>query len=330
MKRGLVLGKFMPLHKGHVALIDFALQHCDELIILISASESEQIPGEIRLNWVKETYKHDDRAKPVLLNYDEVLLPNTSVSSEGVSKLWADYLKIQLPPVDIIFASEAYGAYMGRFLNCGSMIFDEPRKIVPVSATQIREAPFAYWEFLPDAVKPYYTKKVCLYGTESTGKTTFAQKLAAHFNTVFVPEMARDILEHTDQCTEQDLQAIAGLHAQAINEQLKQANKLLFVDSDLNITRSYSRFLFNKKLEVPRWIEEANRSDLYLYLDADAPYVQDGTRLTEAERNKLDESHADELNNQGISFILIQGNNWDTRFDSCVDAVNAFINGGRG
>lgn len=315
----------MPLHKGHIALIEFALKQCDELIVLVSASEDEPIPGEARYKWLEQTFKDDSRVKPMLLTYDEAVLPNTSQSSEGVSKLWANYLKEKLPPIDVIFASEAYGAYMGRFLDCESMIFDEPRQIVPVSATQIRNDPFSYWDFLSDAVRPYFIKKVCVYGSESTGKTTLTQLLANHFNTIGIPEMAREIIEHTNNCTPDDLLKIAELHALGINKEIAGANKLLFVDTDINTTRSYSRFLFNKELIVPEWIEAANKFDLYLYLDIDAPYVQDGTRLNEEERNKLNQSHRQELENHGINYVLIQGSDWDERFKKAVAAVNQFI-----
>jgi HTH-type transcriptional repressor of NAD biosynthesis genes len=328
MKTGLVIGKFMPLHRGHIALIDFALQQCDDLIVLVSASYDEPIWGSQRLEWLKETYKDNTKVRPWLLNYDEAVLPNTSVSSEGVSRLWANYLQKHLPPIDVIFASEPYGAYMGRFLNCESVIFDEPRTMVPVSATQIREKPFAYWNFLADAAKPYFTKKICLLGTESTGKTTMAKRLAHHFHTIDVPEMARDILEHTNECTEADLLQIAELHAKTINDQIKQANKILFVDTDVNITRSYSRFLFDKELHVPEWVEAANHFDLYLYLDVDAPYVQDGTRLNEEARIKLDESHKRELAERGINYVLIQGDDWDERFEKAGKAAVQYIKTG--
>ena len=41
-------------------------------------------------------------------------------------------------------------------------------------------------------------KKVVVIGPESTGKSTLSEKLAAHFNTVWTPEYAR---EYVDQLT---------------------------------------------------------------------------------------------------------------------------------
>lgn len=92
------------------------------------------------------------------------------------------------------------------------------------------------------------------------------------------------------------------------------ANKRLFVDTDLNITRSYSKFLFGKDLRVDKWVEAANQFDLYLYLENDAPYVQDGTRLDQQRRDALDTFHRQELTSRGIEFQRIQGG-WEERFE---------------
>jgi len=37
--------------------------------------------------------------------------------------------------------------------------------------------------------------KVVLFGPESTGKTTLSKQLARHYNTVWVPEYAREYLQ---------------------------------------------------------------------------------------------------------------------------------------
>ncbi len=159
MRTGLVIGKFMPLHKGHLALIDFALEHCDSLVVLVSASYDEPITGTQRLNWLKEIYKDNNKVNPWLLNYDEAVLSNTTQSLDGVSRLWANYLIEHLPPIDVIFASEAYGAYIARFLGCEQIIFDEPRKVVPVSSKQLLDNPTVYATYLPDVVKDYFIQK---------------------------------------------------------------------------------------------------------------------------------------------------------------------------
>lgn len=159
MKRGLVIGKFLPLHIGHMALIGYALEHCDELEVVVGASDDEPIPGEVRLDWLKQTYAGDDRLKPILLSYDEAMLPGAD-SIENMSRLWASHLKKHLPHIDVIFASESYGAYMGRFLDCESVIYEEPCKVVPVAAARIREEPALYAHLIPEAVREYYKVQV--------------------------------------------------------------------------------------------------------------------------------------------------------------------------
>lgn len=53
-------------------------------------------------------------------------------------------------------------------------------------------------------------KKIVVIGPESTGKSTLCEKLAAHYNTLWVPEYAREYLEkHGTDYTYEDLLAIA-------------------------------------------------------------------------------------------------------------------------
>ncbi len=159
MVTGLVLGKFYPLHLGHVGLIEFAQSQCDELIVLVCASDKEDIPGSIRLEWLKETFKSTDKVKPVLLDYSENELPNTSVSSKKVSLIWSLKIKSILVKIDIIFSSEAYGEYLAEFLGCRHIMFDPDRTIYNISATEIRADVYKHWNYLPNSTKSYFTKK---------------------------------------------------------------------------------------------------------------------------------------------------------------------------
>ena len=99
------------------------------------------------------------------------------------------------------------------------------------------------------------------------------------------------------------------------------ANKILFIDTDITITRSYAAFLFNTSIDTADWINEANRFDLYLFLETDCPCVQDGTRLEAADREKLNTFHKQEFYKQGILYETITGN-WDQRFATAIGIID--------
>src|SRR5215831_12179430 len=60
MRRGLVIGKFMPLHRGHELVIDTAAAECDDVTVVVYDSEvagaSVPMPLDLRLGWVRELY----------------------------------------------------------------------------------------------------------------------------------------------------------------------------------------------------------------------------------------------------------------------------------
>src|SRR6266481_4978643 len=61
MRRGLVFGKFMPLHRGHQLLIEAALAECDKVTILVYDSPVgddtlERMPVAKRLGWIADLY----------------------------------------------------------------------------------------------------------------------------------------------------------------------------------------------------------------------------------------------------------------------------------
>ena len=48
--------KAMPFHLGHKYLIDTALKYSERVTVLVGTLPTEPIPGELRFNWVKNTY----------------------------------------------------------------------------------------------------------------------------------------------------------------------------------------------------------------------------------------------------------------------------------
>lgn len=317
-RTGLVLGKFMPLHRGHLELIRFAQAYCDRLIVLVGVSAGEPIPGPLRRQWVEQELAGQPGIE---VHYMDEEMPQSAVASRMVSKAWAEYLAHRFPELAVIFTSEAYGAYVAEYMGIDYVDFDPPRQQVPISATLIREAPFNYWDFIPQAVRPYFVKKICLYGPESTGKSVLSEQLARHFHTAYVPEMARFVIGSSLDCTYEDMTAIAEAQAAAIQETLPAANKLLFCDSDLLTTKVYSEYLFGRTPAFAPWVEAANRYDLHLFLEADVPYVQDGTRLGAATRPVLRAAFLAALQAAGVPYAVVSGASWEHRFRQAVGLV---------
>jgi len=53
---GLVLGKFMPPHRGHLRLIDQARRRVEGLTVLGATRACEPIPGALRYRWMCELF----------------------------------------------------------------------------------------------------------------------------------------------------------------------------------------------------------------------------------------------------------------------------------
>jgi HTH-type transcriptional regulator, transcriptional repressor of NAD biosynthesis genes len=322
MVKAFVFGKFMPFHKGHEAMIKFALQHCDVLNVLICCSDKEHISGKIRKNWIAKTFAHDKKVKVQIFNYLESELPNTSVSSKDVSQIWAEKFKILFPKHSLLITSEPYGNFVADFMHIKHLAFDFDRNIVPISASMIQADLFGNWQYLPDSVKPYYAIKVVILGTESTGKSTLTQQLTTHFKCNSVSEVGRDIVENSNNFCFEDLKLIAETHANNIEKAVLDHSPLIIIDTDIHTTLSYSKFVFNKKILVSKGIYAANKAQLYLYLNNDAPFFQDGTRFSEDLRNKLDGSHRQILKEKKVDFVEISGN-WKERFEKAVSYIMA-------
>lgn len=321
MKNGFVFGKFMPLHAGHLSLINFAVKNCDILFVVLCYTKQEIIPGELRLQWLKKALLKHRNISVIPFEYDQKELPNTSISSRTVSVIWAKTFKDLLPHVDVVFTSEDYGDYVAEVMCIEHICYDKHRVQTSISGSKIRKRPFRYWNYISNEAKQYFVKKVSILGSESTGKSILTERLATHYNTVYVSEAGREIVEKTELCTLKNLNEIASIHAKNIISEVPRSNKLLFLDTDLNITKSYCSFLFKQKLNLELWQEEGNKSDLCIFLETDCPFVQDGTRLNMKLREDLNVSHKRTLSENHINYISITGT-WEDRFNKACNIIN--------
>lgn len=126
--------------------------------------------------------------------------------------------------------------------------------------------------------------RVAVYGPESTGKSTLAAQLAAHFAVPRVDEYARhyiqDKLRHTgENCVLDDILAIAIGQQSLENHVATQAGGGLIVcDTDLLTIKAYSDLFFGSAPPALNAALPFIRQDLYLLTDIDIPWVADGIR----------------------------------------------------
>ncbi|MDR6563257.1 MULTISPECIES: AAA family ATPase [unclassified Arcicella] len=324
MVKAFVFGKFLPFHKGHQAMINFALSKCDLLTVLVCCSDKENITGTVRKSWIEKTYTSQTNIEVKILDYLESELPNTSETSEEVSRIWAEVFKKQLPDYSLLITSEGYGNFVAKFMNIQHIAFDINRKEIPISATAVRNNMVDNWKYLPESVKLNLVTKVVILGTESTGKSTLTQKLAKYYRCGAVLEIGRDLIPNSNDFTFDDLHLVANEHARQIDTASVGSSPLLIIDTDIHTTKSYSKFTFGKELLISDKIYKSNKAHLYLYLNNDVEYFQDGTRLCETQRNLLDLSHRQILIDHDIDIVEIKGD-WDKRFEKAVEQINKLM-----
>jgi HTH-type transcriptional regulator, transcriptional repressor of NAD biosynthesis genes len=303
MTRGLVIGKFMPLHKGHNALIEFAAAQCDELIVSMSYTETDPIPYELRHQWLLSTFSDYPKIIVGVIKDD---FDNESLPWPARTKVWAEVIKKKYPRVDQLFSSESYGEFFATHLNAQNFLFDPGRRTIPVSASLIRNEPFRYWEFIPEVVKPFFVKNICFYGPESTGKSTLTKRMAELFHTESVPEVARELLITNDFNLDQII-TIGRMQTERVLQKMQTANKLLMCDTDLITTQIYSRHYLGVVPEILYEYEKKISYHHYFLLDIDVAWVPDGLRDLPHLRKEMMDTFRMELKKRKLPYTLIQG-----------------------
>ena len=325
MKRGFILGKFMPPHAGHVALIQAARALVDELTILLCSLPDDEIPGEERLEWMRSLFP-DCR---IVWHFKPA--PQKPEDSREFWKIWrAIVAKAHPEPIDYVFAGEDYGAELaekvgGFYVPLGGRVLAADQNgLGGLSGAAIRADPWQHWQFLPPQVRNHYALTVCLHGVESVGKSLLAERLATHYGTILVPEYGRSHCEaHGTDCREQDLLLIGEAQQAMIEAARPWCNKLLVADTDALMTAAWSQMMIGY---APDQLICHRKADLYLVLGTDAPFIDDGTRVygEPGVRARFDRVAREVLRVARANVVEIWGN-WDERFDASCTAIDQLI-----
>ena len=155
-------------------------------------------------------------------------------------------------------------------------------------------------------------KNIVFLGAPSTGKTSLAEKLASHFNTLFMPEYGKIYWKEHQvdrRLTMDQLQEIAEGHLQLEDEMLQQAKKYLFTDTNAITTYMFALDYFGEASESLSSIAKSveDRYDLYFLCDTDIPYEESWERSGEMHREKFQQMIIEDLKDRRIEFTVLSG-----------------------
>ena len=167
--------------------------------------------------------------------------------------------------------------------------------------------------------------KIAVTGPESTGKTTLAENLALRFNSLLVPEYARDYIDNLKTpYNKQDVENIAKGQLKSIKDIEKHADKLIICDTELIVIKIW---LDVKYGECPQWIlneVQKQNFDLYLLCYPDIPWVYDKQREHPNLREYLFNLYENELQKNNFNYHIIKGN-IEERMSEAYKKINKLI-----
>jgi len=154
--------------------------------------------------------------------------------------------------------------------------------------------------------------KIALFGPESTGKTTLAKQLADYYETEWVPEFARDYLqekweENKHICVADDMMPIAYGQTALENEKLANANKYLFCDTNLMVTKVFSEMYYGFCDPLLNEAALKHEYDLFFLTDIDVPWEKDDIRDTPEGRETVFSVFKQTLIDTKKPFITLSG-----------------------
>ena len=324
MTTALVLGKFLPPHAGHRYLAERARSMADEVVVLLLANSAEPIPVALRHRWLEEML-------PWATVRSGVADHPIDYADPAVYDLWAATIRevTGRPSFDLLVTSEpAYGDMTAERIGARHVLVDPDRLAVPISATAVRADPYKHWEHLSAGVRAWYARRVCITGAESTGTTTTAERLAALYDTVWVPEYGREYSVPKDArgeaWTTDEFVHIARRQQELEDEAARRANRILFCDTDALATAIWHEQYLGSRAPDVEAIARARTYDLTFLTAADIPWVQDGDRNSDTVRQRMQRRFEEELAPRPEPVVELRGS-LEQRLATAVDAIETHL-----
>ncbi len=306
-KVGLTLGKYAPFHKGHEYVIQTMLAEMDEAIVIIYDSPMTPVPLHIRAGWIRRLFP------------DVTVLEAWDGSDGYSSERWFEIIQEEYvlgllggKKIHAFYSSESYGAHMAKALGAQDRRVDEARHTVPVSATQIREHPFACRQYISDPVYRDLIIKPVFLGAMSTGKSTITEALAERYHTTFVGEYGRYYWTKHQVNRRISLEAfdeIAVGHIACEEEAFLRADRYCFVDTNAITTYMFALDYHGRAPELLTRLAQENvsRYDLFFLCEDDMPYDDTWDRSGDQKRKVFHKQIIADLRARRVPYIPLRG-----------------------
>jgi HTH-type transcriptional repressor of NAD biosynthesis genes len=339
-KTGVFVGKFLPPHRGHLSQIINSATQCETLYVVVCENNSlterlcrqaniRVMDANLRVKWLSQELQGFNHIKIVML--DESDIPEYPNGWEE----WSEKLKVVVgKKIDAIFCGdkEYEKGYNIFFPHSEFKLFDYKRERYPVSATNIRNEPFKYWEYILGSARQFFAKKVLITGTESCGKTTATKYLAKIFYTSWSEEVGRCYANkylggNESVYTEEDFGRIAYMQYETDMDALRKANKIVFYDTDAVVTQYYAELYLGKKVSMVEKFIDPTRYDAVLIFAPTVPWVDDGMRFNgeQSRREELNEKLCKMYRDYDFFNTTVIYGNYNQRLETCIAIANKLI-----
>ena len=151
--------------------------------------------------------------------------------------------------------------------------------------------------------------RVAILGAESSGKSTLAAALAAHYGTLWVPEYLREFVDSAGRVPyEADQYPIARTQMERENAAAKEATRFLFCDTTPLMTALYSMVYWGRVDAQLAALDRVHDYAFTLVVAPDGPWIADGLmRESEEVRQSVYRQVLATLDRRGIAYTRVGG-----------------------
>lgn len=318
--RGLIIGKFQPIHNGHLGLIRFGLNLCNSVDVHVSdARGTDIIPVYDRIAALNKDLGEGAADCFIVPFRDDLyeVMPRDKDGTVTDENYWRFYIAAlektyenRIKP-DVIISSDLYGKEIAKRFGVRWVPYDPLREMTSgLSATRVKEDLLNFYTHLSPEMRKRYGLTFALVGPESSGKTTLGKALAKNLRipTTYVPEYGRTIDVFKGNLDATDFEVIGKAQDYLIDQARADRNYITVTDTEAMTTQAFSFLMLKKKTDslTALFKKQLGYVSLYILLPPVIPFEDDGSRTTKDEkiRNAFFKYYEDTLRNNGAAVYI--------------------------